>query len=348
MGFSIGKVLGNVVHGVENVVDEGVNKVEDLAKNVAGKVEHAADVFEHGFLQPVENFGSRGNVNSEPAVTPAWGQIPTYGTVNGQLFANGVAPEDIHQGDSGDCYFLASLAAVAKTHPELIQKAIRQNADGTYSVDFHEPPGMDWMRAGGIAGVNTEGYLERWLQPLGMKPSETSTVTMDGQLPLVGGRDPYQSTDSGELWPALMEKAYAKWWGGYAAIGNGGDGAEGLMAITGAPVDRIGMGGGEDAVWQQLTAASAANQPMVATRYGKPDSPGMVNDHVYTVMGTETINGERYVDVRNPWGNTEPGNDGNDDGEFKMKLSDFVQQYSYVDVARTPPSAPAPQPNRNV
>jgi hypothetical protein len=333
MGFSIGKWLGDAVKTVENTVDKGVHAVEDVAKNVAGKVEHAADVFEHGFIDPMKNFGSRGDVNQEPELMPVNGQMPTYGTVNGQLFANGISPEDIDQGANGDCYFLASLAAVAQTHPELIQKAIRQNADGTYSVDFHEPPGMDWMRATGIAGVNSEGYLSRWL---GIAPSSTSTVTMDGQLPLIGGEDPYNKTHGNELWASLMEKAYAKWWGGYAAIGNGGDGAEGLMAITGAKVDRIGMGGGEDQVWQQLTQAAAAKQPMVTSRFWKPETPGLVNSHVYTVMGTETVNGERYVDLRNPWGSTEPGDDGANDGEFKMKLSDFVKQYNYVDVARTP------------
>ena len=36
--------------------------------------------------------------------------------------------------------------------------------------------------------------------------------------------------------------------------------------------------------------------------------------HVYTVLGVGEENGQRYVHLRNPWGNTEPGRDGKCDG----------------------------------
>jgi hypothetical protein len=139
----------------------------------------------------------------------------------------------------------------------------------------------------------------------------------------------------------MMQTAFSTYWGGMGAVGNGGEGGVALMMITGAKIDRIGMGNA-DQTWSQMSQASAANQPMVATRYHKGEHNGLIDDHVYSVLGTETIGGEKYVDLRNPWGETEPGNDGNNDGEFKMKLSDFVKEYSFVDVARTPPTASKP------
>jgi hypothetical protein len=54
--------------------------------------------------------------------------------------------------------------------------------------------------------------------------------------------------------------------------------------------------------------------------------------HVYTVLGAVEEGGAKYVQLRNPWGSSEPGADGKNDGIFKMKLEDFTKLYQGVDI----------------
>lgn len=120
--------------------------------------------------------------------------------------------KDTAQGALGDCYFIASMAAVANASPNSIKDAIKYNkAADTYTVRFFEES------YGGAA-----------------KPVY---ITVDAFLPTVAGNrnDPaYAGEPGGKLWPAIMEKAYAQWKGGYDAIGKGGYGAQAMAEITGA------------------------------------------------------------------------------------------------------------------
>lgn len=71
-----------------------------------------------------------------------------YQRYAGDLFVGRVSGSDVGQGDLGDCFFLASLAAFAKTDPDGVRRAITDNHDGTYSVSFWEPKdgGKDPLR----------------------------------------------------------------------------------------------------------------------------------------------------------------------------------------------------------
>ena len=48
-------------------------------------------------------------------------------------------------------------------------------------------------------------------------------ITVDDDVAMGGSGAQYASArDSKELWPGLLEKAYAKWKGGSEKVGNGG------------------------------------------------------------------------------------------------------------------------------
>jgi len=49
---------------------------------------------------------------------------------------DGVNIYGVSQGQQGDCYFMASLAAVAHTSPDTIRSMVKENSDGTYTVTF--------------------------------------------------------------------------------------------------------------------------------------------------------------------------------------------------------------------
>lgn len=46
--------------------------------------------------------------------------------------------DDIDQGNTGDCYVIAALGAVAQANPHRVRKIVRRNTNGTYGVTFHE------------------------------------------------------------------------------------------------------------------------------------------------------------------------------------------------------------------
>lgn len=127
-----------------------------------------------------------------------------------------VDPDDVIQGQIGDCYFLAALIAVATSQPAAISDMIHDHGDGQVSVRFFR-----------------NGAKEEW-------------VRISTTLPVGGGRTIYAAPPAAEegsfkIWPAVLEKAYAAWKGApdaksagqYAKI-NGGHVNEALNEILGS------------------------------------------------------------------------------------------------------------------
>ncbi len=48
-----------------------------------------------------------------------------------------VDPMDVDQGSLGDCYFVASMAAVARANPDAIKELLVDNGDGTFDVTLY-------------------------------------------------------------------------------------------------------------------------------------------------------------------------------------------------------------------
>lgn len=134
-----------------------------------------------------------------------------YSKIEGDLAPKAPKGKDAAQGFAGDCFFIASMAAVANASPKTIEDAIKYDKKkGTYTVRFYEE-----ARGGGYKPV----YIE-----------------VDGYLPTAkeNRKDPvYAGDEGGVMWSAIMEKAYAKWKGGYDAIGEGGTGSTAMAELTG-------------------------------------------------------------------------------------------------------------------
>lgn len=135
-----------------------------------------------------------------------------YHKVDGVLFARGpkdrdeVSPNDVVQGSLGTCYLLSTLAAIAFAHPDHIRQSIRDHGDSA-SVRFYERDK--------VTGAHTR---EVWVR-----------VSLDFQANKRGGflltHSRQRDADGKfELWPAVFEKAYAAWKGGYDAIDYGNPG----------------------------------------------------------------------------------------------------------------------------
>lgn len=248
----------------------------------------------------------------DPAVLNKHSSTLSYDWLPGTLFVDGAKAEDVLQGSIANCYMVAAFASVARNTPELIENAISDNGDGTYTVRLH-----DVSSYGG-----TSGQVE---------------IVVDGELAVSGSSLQYaKGSDRSELWVPLLEKAFAQWKGNFEAIGNGGSAGMVMSALTGRRSESISLGSTyltDDQVFDKIKSTLDRNGAVAAGTHGKDrtdlyTNSGMYAWHAYTVMGVSEENGTKYVELRNPWGRSEPTGNGPDDGVFKLSVADFRKYYS--------------------
>ena len=236
---------------------------------------------------------------------------------SGPLFKDGVKPEDVQQGQLGDCYFPAAMAALAQARPDVIQDLIKDNGDGTFTVTFKKTDYYGGEYQNVEIKVDGDLYSRSWGGPL--YGASTGDKTEKGM----------------ELWWPLVEKAYAQWKGSYDIIGNGGRASEIWEACMGREGSSELIGHmGADRLWAELKDAIDQKRPAGAATYGESEearytNTGVYSDHAYSILGYKEKDGVRYVTLRNPWGESEPAGNGEDDGIFDLKLDDFRRLYQF-------------------
>jgi hypothetical protein len=259
----------------------------------------------------------RPGVDSRAIAEMAWKRPTDYLPPNKHheisLFCNGVDPNDIDQGQLGDCWLLCSIAALAEfptkvedmfAHPISNDAALQEQRVGAYRVT-----------------LNKHGWWH--------------IILVDDYLPVVGSKPSFAKCvdDPAELWVSLLEKAYAKLHGSYAAI-TGGDALQALQDLTGYPVYRLDeefMACATDAskalaLFHKILAydeqhflvnlntpghdtsaymgcgAAGKNSAAMEERYKKA---GLALGHAYTALQCRFFpqHDLRLVQIRNPWGN---------------------------------------------
>lgn len=237
----------------------------------------------------------------------------------GPLFVDGVSASDVKQGNLANCYFAGAMSAVAHTDPQAIQNMIKENADGTYTVTFKE---RDHYGRITEKKVTVDGDL---------------FVRSPGGAPLYGSSTGTTAHDQMEMWYPIVEKAYAALHdNSYDKVGNGGFAGKVMEAVLGTPSSYTAANeANKDRLYRQLAEAQEKGWPATASTYGKdsPEAERYAGEriypwHVYTILGVEESEGKKYVNIRNPWGNSEPGYDGKDDGIFRLELDRFIHFYS--------------------
>ena len=175
--------------------------LDDL--HVPSRSMHHVQSFESYWVgaQPV-SVGLQPNVGDLVDPLPEGDDEVTEGYFSNQpLFGtNGPDWSDVDQGSTGTCYFMARLAALAKTYPQHIKDMVVELGDGTYAVQFHK-------EGGGKAFVRVDSNL--W------KNADGNPMYAD-----LGNQ--------GSMWVAIVEKAWAIYRNGNASYeqisGGGGSG----------------------------------------------------------------------------------------------------------------------------
>ena len=240
-----------------------------------------------------------------------------YARFAAPTFAGDLRWDEVIQGQLGSCFFLSTLAAIAKTHPEFVADAIRREGDGAFAVTLSSPNGQAV-----VVGVN-----------------DRLPATAAGKLYFARGRD------AGELRPALFEKAYAKLAGGYEAV-NGGEPADAFRVLTGvAGRDHPLAKSAEEEIWTLLARAEKARRPVVAStpKYaelrraaGRDDLAGVIDDHSYAFLGRDEKAGERRVRLYTPLSPGDAGYAKDGPRVLELPLRDFKKYFESVTIGDVP------------
>jgi Ca2+-binding RTX toxin-like protein len=243
------------------------------------------------------------------------------------LFASdGPSMDDVFQGEIGDCYFVASLSAIAKARPEIIKKMVVDLGDGTYAVRFY--------RNGTPTFVRVDADL--WVQ---------------NGVPIYAGLG-----HEGSTWVAIIEKAYCffrRQTSSYLSIVSGDGSAPSHLGLTSLRFDTRGFVTADQFIsWDNTNRPAGSHADEINGRaiallnwarnqlalgravclgahfsYGNSmsfidyDNPSTkkVNEitwrrgqHVFVVdeVLTNTSGTPTGIVVRNPWGDVGPNGDG--------------------------------------
>ncbi|XP_012140109.1 calpain-7 [Megachile rotundata] len=117
------------------------------------------------------------------------------------------------------------------------------------------------------------------------------------------------SSNHGELWISLLEKAYMKVMGGYDFPGSNSN--IDLHALTGWIPERWAIRPGEpdfnkDNLFNVLLSRLHKGDVLVTVATGElsdldADRTGLVPTHAYAVLNVKQINGDRLLQLKNPW-----------------------------------------------
>ncbi|GAB4835104.1 Calpain-type cysteine protease dek1 [Ancistrocladus abbreviatus] len=194
-------------------------------------------------------------------------------------------PSDVCQGRLGDCWFLSAVAVLAEV--SRISEVIitpEYNQEGIYTVRFC------------IQGEWVPVIVDDWI------PCESP------------GKPAFATSRRGnELWVSILEKAYAKLHGSYEAL-EGGLVQDALVDLTGGAGEEIDMRSAQAQIdlasgrlWSQLLRFKQEGFLLGAGSPSGSDvhisSSGIVQGHAYSILQVREVDGNKLVQIRNPWAN---------------------------------------------
>lgn len=272
------------------------------------------------------------------------------------LFSHEPCPEDIRQGQLGDCYLIATMSALAENNPDFIRNMMKDNHDGTVTVRLFDEEGVPayvtvnkTIPVAKMGGVNTPVYsngalwvsiLEKAYVQSGVVYGNTENFSQNrfndernSYNDIVGGKT--QHTTKFLLGDYSDDSVYSM----TLDLPKGFDGREYAPEET--------------AFFQKIKEAYSRGDAITAGIREYPDQggdrayekhAGLPGGHAYTVIGTAEMDGKKFIRVRNPHMSGGRGYDRHGraiyvknpkvPGESLIELRDYVNTFSETYSAR--------------
>ncbi|XP_046673592.1 calpain-1 catalytic subunit-like isoform X2 [Homalodisca vitripennis] len=255
---------------------------------------------------------------------------------------------DVEPGELGDSWFLAAVSSLTLT-PRFLERVVPKDQSFDTTTSYC---GLFRFRF---------WHFGEWKE-----------VLVDDRLPTYRGRLIYlHSTNPTEFWAALLEKAYAKLYGCYESLGQGGSTTRALQDLTGGIVQSFGLSNQDRYLtFQVLNSAVPRSSLLIASINPEKESKrqlrlrnGLMTQTAYSVTGLARVRGPLgetpLVRLRNPWGKGEwtgPWSERSwewdglserdkellsvrvrNDGEFWMSFEDFARHFTHLDLVHIGP-----------
>ncbi|CBH08939.1 calpain-like cysteine peptidase, putative [Trypanosoma brucei gambiense DAL972] len=247
--------------------------------------------------------------------------LPDYMADQVRLFRGPIRPGQVDQGELGDSWVMCSIAVLTE-RPDKVVNMFRHPTDPEL--------GKKERSVGGYrVSLNKNG---QW-----------RSVIVDDYLPMSGGRLKYAKSryDLAEIWPCILEKAFAKLHNSYANICSG-DPLHALQDMTGFPTSRFDDAfanaplSGKDDLFQDWVRYVKAQYQIILSTPGKNPrdkasgechtarrytSVGLLTGHAYVVLDAAFFPEYqlRLVKLRNAWGRGSEWNGDWSDGDEKWE-----------------------------
>lgn len=192
-----------------------------------------------------------------------------------EVFHN-IDPNDIVQGNLGDCYLLSAISALAE-FPDRVKKLFYTqdiSSNGKYALGAYND------------GVWTSYEIDDFFPCIGDSLAFSRPRNEDGVI---------------EIWVILLEKLWAKRLGGYFNLEQGST-ACALRDMTGAPCETISTSLPD--FWEIINNANRNSYVVTANLKPTPhlvNSIGLNTLYSYTIVESQNYRSEKLLQIRNPW-----------------------------------------------
>ncbi|ETN07450.1 hypothetical protein PPTG_13351 [Phytophthora nicotianae INRA-310] len=295
----------------------------------------------------------------ESEVAPQWKVSSAINIASG-LFDGGTDPDDVRVGRLDDAWLLSALSIMAASGgvddgkvDELIDRLFvtkQTSLTGAYALRLYQ--NCQWET------VVVDDYF----------PVLYDSAGDEAELSVSAGAAFAHSRDFEELWVPLVEKAFAKYYGGYAALERGYV-HHALRVLSGCECEEVFLapaarGALKKTLWQQLKLfrknqflLGAASLP---SEHADPAlrASGLVFDACYVIYDVRDVDGAQLLKLRNPPGDHEEwkgdwsdssrlwtrrlrkrlgvrkGEDTGEDNTFWMSFDDFCHAFRALYVCR--------------